>query len=619
LAQIYLGLLNDKVTPKKVRQALAEFQGQASGEGQMGKQLTNAYDQTMARIMGQEQGFRDLAKEVLMWITCAEEPLATVTLQHALAVEKNATKLSEDNFTDVSVIVSVCGGLVTVNEQNGIVRLVHYTAQEYFEHAQEIWFPDAQSDITQACVTYLSFSAFVSRACSTPLEIHIKRLLRTYPLYRYAVCNWGNHARKSSRLDGVVKEFLGCEAKIHATSQALLVAKTDNRAMTQSLCGLSLGPTWTAAGLHGLHLAATFGLHEAVTLLLHLNLNARDYFGRTPLTIAAEAGQTVFVKVLLDTRQAEVDSKDSFDRTPLSWAAQGGHNATVKLLLVNQAEVNSEDRSGRTPLAWATLGGYEATVSLLLAVSQVKIDLKDSCGLTPLSWAAIGGYEAIVKALLATGQVNINSKDQYNGMTPLGYAAQGGHENALKVLLASQAEADTKDTYGQTPLSWAASDGYEEIVKLLVGTGQVQVNSKDIGGQTPLTWAARGGHEGTIRILLATHRVEVDSKDNNGRTALSWAAQGGHEVTVKLLLATGQAKIDSKDRDGETPLSWAAQGGHEATVKLLVGSQAEGLSKNAKDQTLFNWAAMTGHEATVRLIREFGNAAGIWSAAPVEE
>ena len=50
------------------------------------KGLDKTYEQAMKRIEGQEEGSRELAKQVLSWITCAKRPLSTSELQHALAV-----------------------------------------------------------------------------------------------------------------------------------------------------------------------------------------------------------------------------------------------------------------------------------------------------------------------------------------------------------------------------------------------------------------------------------------------------------------------------------------------------------------------------------------------------
>src|SRR6187549_3428053 len=164
LAQIYLGSLNDKPTPKAIRKALAQFQKQSykSGEDKKLQVLSQAYDQVMDRIRGQEPGFRELAEKSLSWITCAKRPLTTVELRHVLAVEVGEPELDEDNLPQTEDIISVCAGLVTVDEESRIIRLVHYTTQEYFERTQKQWFPYAEADITTTCVTYLSFSIFES-------------------------------------------------------------------------------------------------------------------------------------------------------------------------------------------------------------------------------------------------------------------------------------------------------------------------------------------------------------------------------------------------------------------------------------------------------------------------
>ena len=79
---------------------------------------------------------------------------------HAIAVETNKRELDKENITDIELIVAVCAGLVVVDEESDIIRLVHYTTQEFFERTWGRWFPDSHTDITKTCVTYLSFRQF---------------------------------------------------------------------------------------------------------------------------------------------------------------------------------------------------------------------------------------------------------------------------------------------------------------------------------------------------------------------------------------------------------------------------------------------------------------------------
>ena len=127
--------LADKTTPKAVKLALKSFRSESEGpnDSEKSKALDHAYAQAMERIVGQEGGLRELAKKVLSWVTCAKRPLTTLELQHALAVEIGTSELDEENLPEIEDMVSLCAGLVTVDRESNVIRLVHYTTQQYFE------------------------------------------------------------------------------------------------------------------------------------------------------------------------------------------------------------------------------------------------------------------------------------------------------------------------------------------------------------------------------------------------------------------------------------------------------------------------------------------------------
>jgi ankyrin repeat protein len=483
----------------------------------------------MERINGQKPGLRELAEQVLSWITFSKRPLTTLELQHCLGVKGGGSELDQENLPQTEDMVSVCAGLVTVDEESRIIRLVHYTTQEYFERTQQDWFPNAESKITRICVTYLSFSIFESGFCQTDAEFEER--LRLNQLYNYAAHNWGNHACKALTLCHEVMDFLECEAKVEASSQALMAVKQYYSDYSQEFPRQMIGP----------HLAAYFGLKEAMITLLE---NGHD-----------------------------LNSKSSNGQTPLSWAASRGQEAVVKLLVEKGAELETKSKDyGQTPLLYAASRGQEAVVKLLLE-KGAELETKDKYGQTPLSWAASRGREAVVKLLLEKS-AELETKDN-NSQTPLSWAAWNWHEAVVKLLLEKSAELETKDKYGQTPLSWAASRRYNEaVVKLLLEKG-AELETKDKYGQTPLSYAAKNGHKAVVKLLVEKG-AELETKStHSGRTPLSWAAESGHEAVVKLLVENG-AELETKStRSGRTPLSWAAENGHEAVVKLLLEKGAE--------------------------------------------
>jgi hypothetical protein len=122
LAQLHLDSLKGKKSPKAIRIALKNLP--------VGSEAYNkAYKDAMERIEGQLPDEEELAKQVLSWITCAQRPLTTSELEHTLAAEIGQSQLDEQNLCQVEDMVSVCAGLVTIDKESGIVRLVHYTTQ----------------------------------------------------------------------------------------------------------------------------------------------------------------------------------------------------------------------------------------------------------------------------------------------------------------------------------------------------------------------------------------------------------------------------------------------------------------------------------------------------------
>jgi hypothetical protein len=95
--------------------------------------LDETCKQAMERIEDLGKRSRELAKQILTWITYAKRPLSTKELRNTLAVMRYTTKLNEDYLPSVKTSWSICAGLVSTDEKTDIIRLVHYTAQEYFE------------------------------------------------------------------------------------------------------------------------------------------------------------------------------------------------------------------------------------------------------------------------------------------------------------------------------------------------------------------------------------------------------------------------------------------------------------------------------------------------------
>ncbi|EHK17626.1 uncharacterized protein TRIVIDRAFT_160183 [Trichoderma virens Gv29-8] len=587
LAQIYLKSLSDKITTRDIKDALKGFQKSISGpeEKDQAKILADAYNQTMLRINGQQPGFKDLAHKVLSCIICAERQLTITELQHALAVEVNDTELDEDNLPAIQVMVSVCDGLVIVDDDSNIIRLVHYTTQQYFDQTRESWFPNAEIIMTEICITYLLFNAFESGPCHTNEEFLMRMNLN--PLYNYAAQNWGHHARKAFRLSNKVKELLECEAKVYASIEALITFGYNDKEYHK---------------MTSLHLSAFFGIKEAAKVLLEktADVDTNDHTGATPLSWSARNGHEAVTKLLLATSSIKVNSRDRYGRTPLLWAAQNGHKAIVKqLLAMPDVEINSKDWGGDTPLSIAISRGHEAIVKSLLAMPSIKVNTTDI--------TASEGHEAVVKLLLALPSINVNSTDS-SGQTPLSAASNGGHEAVVKLLLTVPSiEVNSTDLSGRTPLWLAANGGHEAVVKSLLAIPSIKINSTDSSGQTPLSAASNGGHEASIINLLLTAGADLNIRNVYNQTPLQEAVERGQESVVSLLLEAGADPNLRNKYNGQTPLWAAVRRGKESIINLLLMAGADPNIRDKCNQTPLQEAVERGQESVVSLLLKAGS------------
>ncbi|KAJ6579088.1 hypothetical protein DFH09DRAFT_979758, partial [Mycena vulgaris] len=147
LAKLHIESLAAKNTIKAVREALQHLP----------KDLQHTYNETMERINHQSDEDRQLGLLVLTWVGNAKRLLSVSELQEALAIERDSTFLDPDNLLDMNIVLSVCAGLITVDETGFVVRLIHYTAQSYLDSIQLDKFPLAHTQIVSTCLTYLSF------------------------------------------------------------------------------------------------------------------------------------------------------------------------------------------------------------------------------------------------------------------------------------------------------------------------------------------------------------------------------------------------------------------------------------------------------------------------------
>lgn len=195
---------------------------------------------------------------ILSWILHALRPLTVSELQCALAIEPRISALDEDALPDDTLCETVCAGFVTMDQESSIIRLVHYTAEEFLLGVRKDLFPTATRGIVACCISWLLYDDHATEV-SRPDEDRFWPFCscngcERHGRFAYGGQSWLDHVR------GNLEEDL--------TLQSLLLALFSDTVVMNNLIHVvssrqypSYGWTWMlsscgALGLHSLRVSA---------------------------------------------------------------------------------------------------------------------------------------------------------------------------------------------------------------------------------------------------------------------------------------------------------------------------------------------------------------------------
>lgn len=163
------------------------------------------------------------------------------------------------------------------------------------------------------------------------------------------------------------------------------------------------------------------------------DLNRPDTLGRTPLSMAARAGQLALVREMI-RQGADVDQRGAGGMTPLGGAALGGHELVVRDLLLAGAELDRPGATGQLPLHLACTTGQVRIVELLL---QQGADWRwpNRQGRHAVAEAAYFGQMGVLTALAARDGSSLAAPDVHR-LNAVHAAALGGQLNTVDWLRA---------------------------------------------------------------------------------------------------------------------------------------------------------------------------------------
>jgi ankyrin repeat protein len=474
------------------------------------------YDLNMERIS--RSGLGTIAFEALSWICAVARPLSPTELQVALSMKKGLREIEMHNVPSIDDVISACAGMVIVDRNASVVRLIHRTAEEYFQKTWERWIPKAHETIMESCISYLSLQQFALGTCSSFQEYYGK--IEKYPLFDYVSRNWGYHASKTKiRSDELPAAFRHSYAILQASYRAIF-------------------------GPHSYRQDIPFPPRNAPTLCL------LAHFG---IPIA---------EVMLKGR---IDNTESYYRTPLSHAIQEGHTNIALQLLKHGASPHTENWDGSTPFLFAVINANRRLIQAIL--DGEGNDISRICSHTPTS--AYNQPSCFLPLCAAAGQVEIveiilnymdNERSKRSEFNLLSAKIWSKRE-------VQRSEANYENKLRDRAMLAAAREGHDTIVTMLCGRG-LNIEARDNNGCSPLSLAVQNGRDTTVQCLLSLG-ANIEIQDNAGRTPLHYAVRSNNLPVIQMLLGRN-GRIDGRDGAGYTALFYAVRGKNVAVLKCLV-------------------------------------------------
>ncbi|KAH6903934.1 ankyrin repeat-containing domain protein [Coprinopsis sp. MPI-PUGE-AT-0042] len=480
--------------------------------------IEEIYAKTWERILAQAPKYSNLAKLVLLWITHANGEMTIDTLRRAVATSPETHVFEPKRMVPEALLISVCCGLLSVDDKTRIVRLIHYTTRDAILPRILELFPIPHALLAHVCIAHVTACGFqdygktaINDETCEQRGKDFKTLIHNDSLIAYAHRSWVHHSSQCDRYPPVMGAVTG------------LVLNSMSFPLNANYDLDFGGP---------LHVAALYGLEDLIAPAAQLQSpNAQTpYYEGSPLILAVRHGHLACAKALLSLPDTDVNLRDFYGKSALMRAIDGEHIECLQLLLKSpDIDLDAVDDEGETALILACARGYLEAVKLLLWFPGIDINAVDGDGWTALMFAATEGQLEVVKLLLGLPGININAADK-EGWTALMHATRRwgwlygphtrpeyGHAEVVKHLLDAPGidinqvchlrgwEHVVNDPNNEwTALMLAAHEGYTDIVKHLLNAPGIDVNvvSKP-SGETALSHASKRGHREIVDLLLA--------------------------------------------------------------------------------------------------------------------
>ena len=276
--------------------------------------LNATYERILRRVNASNKNVQTLVSRVLRWIIHQKSSwhmkLSTAALCEAVSIEIGDSRRDLDSISDEIDILKWCSSLVRKSADGDTLELAHFTVKEFLQQLQDedtgefaayrLRPAQNETELAKVCLTYLGFQDFNQAGYLSPTVGSTR--LKEYPLRRYAVLYWFDHARghlDDAELFRLVTRLLSPSKPNNLISWAQdyledsqdFLGDSDVTVPPLTLTKVNIAVAESTA----LHFAAMLALPEVCTWLIErgCDVNRSTLLG-TPLHCGLLRGPTIF-------------------------------------------------------------------------------------------------------------------------------------------------------------------------------------------------------------------------------------------------------------------------------------------------------------------------------------
>ena len=306
---------------------------------------------------------------ILQLIMAARRPLSIEELREALSVVPGDTLWNPaKQINNIYATLACCGSIVTIDEEDLAVRLIHHSVQQYLCREYDgldgcaISMPAADRAMADTIITYLSYGVF-----ETKISKNVVPQIISGPVPSTII---SSTLRSMTIAQGFALKLLKYR-KTHKQDIGKILAEMRGPAEAR-----------TVQDFHFHDYARSFVIEHASPSLLEFASNMLLL-----LLKLCEGGVPIIAN---DTQEW---------RPPHTWNSEQGYSSLLTFLPISGEKLKSHDSDGRTALSWAVEDRHYELVCSIAHMQPTVLSIPDRTGHTPLFIALKQGDQKVIKVL----------------------------------------------------------------------------------------------------------------------------------------------------------------------------------------------------------------------------